>query len=55
MNGKVIVPLIYDYIYRFGSQLLVSLDDKCGIVVLKNNVIIPIEYNSIYMMKDGNL
>lgn len=42
-----VIPFQYNGICFCGNYVCVSINDKCGIIDLKNNVIIPIMYDAI--------
>jgi hypothetical protein len=45
-NGKIIIPLVYDEVKDISeSKIIVKKESKWGAIDLKNNILIPFEYN----------
>jgi hypothetical protein len=48
-TGKPVIPVIYESLCRFAEGLFVAVDEgKSGILDIAGNVILPLEYDSIY-------
>lgn len=45
-NGKVVLPYKYELIYRWGENLIVTLNRKTGMIDMKGNILIPLEYDN---------
>lgn len=50
-NFKVAVPLSYDLVYRFTESCMAAKKDgKVGIINVKNETLVPFEYDSVYAL-----
>lgn len=55
MTGKEIIPPIYDYIHRFGINLIAKVrqGQKWGVINKAGGVIVPIQYDGINMLNNN--
>lgn len=50
-NFKVAVPLSYDLVYRFTENYMAAIKNgKVGIINVKNETLVPFEYDSVYAL-----
>ncbi|QSI05303.1 WG repeat-containing protein [Treponema pedis] len=55
-EGKLTVPIIYNHLrYSRNNQYIAEKDGKRGVISVENEIIIPVEYDAIYPLKDKEI
>ncbi|HRI61423.1 MAG TPA: WG repeat-containing protein, partial [Saprospiraceae bacterium] len=56
MNGQTVLEAKFEFIRGIsGSNFVVRISDKYGIITIKNEVLLPFEYDSVRIRSDGRL
>lgn len=53
-NGKLVVPLVYDYIYNYNDVIEVSKNKKYGLINPDGKIILPIIFDSVSIKSCNN-